>query len=206
MGAADSAAGPPRWLGSLVDTAPDVVAVWMALGGDYAGLLAARREMRLRVTVGSASAVLAQQEAIAEALAAVLRDLPEAALRAPGGEEDWNVAQAFAHTTAARRFLPAWAAMAAADEWPADRPPVVTPSVPGPPDATLESLITLLDKSRRSQTRSASLIAGHETRRCPLDHPLVGHLRCGDWLLFAGVHDLMHLQQLHRIGGRGTRR
>jgi hypothetical protein len=27
----------------------------------------------------------------------------------------------------------------------------------------------------------------------------VGRLRCGEWLLFAGVHDLMHLEQLHRI-------
>jgi DinB superfamily len=207
MGAPTSAPRPPAWLGSLVDDAPDVVAVWMAMDGDFAGLLAARREMRRRVTRDSAAAVLAQQDAIAEALAAVLRDLPEAALRAPGGEEDWNVAQAFAHTTAARRFLPAWAAMAAADEWPVDRPPVVIPSVPGPPDASVEELLTLLAKSRRSQERSAAQIAGHETRRCPLDHPLVGHLRCGDWLLFAGVHDLMHLEQLHRIvGSNGSAR
>jgi hypothetical protein len=201
MGAPDSAPRRPAWLGSLVESAPDVVAVWLAMGGDFDGLLAARREMRRRVTTGSASAVLAQQDAVADALAAVLRDLPEAALGAPGGEEDWNVAQAFAHTTAARRFLPAWAAMAAADEWPADQPPVVIPSVPGPADASVEDLLTLLAKSRRSQERSATLIAGHETRRCPLAHPLVGHLRCGDWLLFAGVHDLMHLEQLHRIAG-----
>jgi len=31
---------------------------------------------------------------------------------------------------------------------------------------------------------------------CPLEHPLVGRLRCGEWFLFAGVHDLMHLEQL----------
>jgi hypothetical protein len=31
---------------------------------------------------------------------------------------------------------------------------------------------------------------------CPLEHPLVGTLRCGEWFLFAGVHDLMHLEQL----------
>jgi hypothetical protein len=24
-------------------------------------------------------------------------------------------------------------------------------------------------------------------------------LRCGEWLLFAAVHDLMHLEQLHGI-------
>jgi hypothetical protein len=36
-----------------------------------------------------------------------------------------------------------------------------------------------------------------------MDHPLVGHLRCGEWLLFVGLHDLMHLEQIH--GLRGTR-
>ncbi len=188
----------PAWLGSLADDAPDVVAVWLVMDGDFTGLIAARREMRRRVAQGSAAAILAQQEAVAGALEAVLRAMPEPALRAPGGEEEWNVAQAFAHTTAARRFLPAWAALAAAGEWPAEQPPVVTPSIPGPPEASVEDLLLLLEKSRRSQERSAQRIAGHETERCPLDHPLVGHLRCGDWLLFAGVHDLMHLEQLHR--------
>lgn len=189
----------PAWLGALVRTAPDVVAVWAVMNGEFSGLIAARREMRRRVTPGSAPVVLAQQEAIAAELALVLASMPPAALRLPGGEEDWNVAQAFAHTTAARRFLPAWAALDAAGAWPADRPPVVTPSVPGAPEASLDELLTLLEKSRRSQARSAEQIAGHETRRCALDHPLVGHLRCGDWLLFAGVHDLMHLEQLHAI-------
>jgi hypothetical protein len=47
--------------------------------------------------------------------------------------------------------------------------------------------------------RSARQIAGHETDPCPLDHPLVGRLRCGEWVLFAGVHDVMHLEQLHGI-------
>ena len=47
--------------------------------------------------------------------------------------------------------------------------------------------------------RSARTVAGHETEPCPLDHPLVGKLRCGEWLVFAGVHDLMHLDQLHAI-------
>jgi hypothetical protein len=27
----------------------------------------------------------------------------------------------------------------------------------------------------------------------------VGRLRCGEWLLFAGVHDLMHLEQVERL-------
>ena len=51
------------------------------------------------------------------------------------------MAQAFAHTTAARRFLATWAALdAAGAPWPASDAPVVTPSVPGPPDATRETL------------------------------------------------------------------
>jgi hypothetical protein len=30
-------------------------------------------------------------------------------------------------------------------------------------------------------------------------HPQVGRLRCGEWLVFAGVHDVMHLDQLHGL-------
>jgi hypothetical protein len=75
----------------------------------------------------------------------------------------------------------------------------VTPSVPGRHDATREELLVLLDKSRRAMREAAGKIEGHETNRCRMDHPLVGHLRCGEWLLFVGVHDLMHLEQLHRL-------
>jgi hypothetical protein len=118
----------------------------------------------------------------------------------PGGEADWNVAETFAHTTAARRWLPRQAALAASGAWPATDPPTVQPGIPGRPDATRDELLVLLEKSRRSMALSAAQIAGHETDRCPLDHPLIGRLRCGEWLLWAGVHDLMHLEQLDRIG------
>jgi hypothetical protein len=47
--------------------------------------------------------------------------------------------------------------------------------------------------------RAARSVEGHEVEACPLDHPLVGRLRCGEWLLFAGVHDLMHVEQLERL-------
>jgi len=189
--------GTPDWIGVLRERASDVVAVWRAVDD---GLLAFRRELRQRVHDGDAPRILAQQEAVADALAEVLAGLPEAALRAPGGEEDWNVAQAFAHTTAARRFLARAGALAAKNEWP-DPPPIVTPGVPGPADATIERLLLLLEKSRRSMAESAVAITGHETEPCPLEHPLTGRLRCGEWLLWAGAHDMMHLEQLHRIAG-----
>ena len=196
MGATSSA---PAWLTFVEAGAPDTVAAWNALGNAFAGARALRRVLRERVTARDAPRIFAEQEVLAEALAEALAAVPDAVLRIPGGEEDWNVAQTFAHATAARRFLPTWAAMAAAGSWPTDDPPSVRPSIPGDADASRDELLTLLGKSRRSQERAAELITGRETQPCPLDHPLVGRLRCGDWLLFAGVHDLMHLEQLHRI-------
>jgi len=184
------------WLTRLATDAPDVVACWRAWDGSLPGLKALRRELRGRVHEGSVPRVLAQQEAVGDELERVLRALPGRLLRAPGGEEDWNVAQAFAHTTAARRFLATWASLDAAGEWPEDRPPIVVPSVPGPPDATLDLLLSFLEKSRRAIRTAASRIEGSELKRCHVDHPLVGHLRCGEWLLFIGMHDLMHLEQL----------
>jgi len=190
----------PAWLAALEPRAPDVVAVWRTIDEDEPVIraLAFRREIRRRAGPGSAGRILRQHDAIGDALEAVLADLPEALLRAPGGEGDWNVAQAFAHTTGSRRWLAHAAALAARGEWPADAPKVV-PGIPGPADADIPTLLTLLGKSRRSLASSAEAIAGHESELCPLDHPLVGHLRCGEWLLFAGVHDLMHLRQLHRL-------
>ena len=56
-----------------------------------------------------------------------------------------------------------------------------------------------LGSSRRIVVRAAGSIAGHESDPCPFEHPLVGRRRCGEWLLFAGVHDLMHVAQLRAI-------
>ncbi len=189
----------PAWLTTLEADAPDVIACWRVFDWDFDGLKRLRRELRVRVGENDAPRILAQQEVIGDALEAVLRSLPERLLRAPGGEGDWNVAQAFAHTTAARRFLAAWAALDSEGSWPEHRPPVVTPSVPGRADATLDELLTLLDKSRRSIREAAARIEGNETRRCRVEHPLVGRLRCGEWLLFIGIHDVMHLEQLHGL-------
>lgn len=188
------------WVTAIEADAPDVAACWRVTGGTFSHLKAIRRELRARVGDGDAPRILAQQEAVGDALERILRALPEPLLRAPGGEEDWNVAQAFAHTTAARRFLATWAALDAGGTWPAERAPQVVPSVPGRADATRDELLALLDKSRRALREAAERIAGHERQRCGMDHPLIGRLRCGEWLLFVGVHDLMHLEQLHRLG------
>jgi len=194
---------PPPWLEAVEHRAPDTVAVWRTLGGRLESNEAFRREIAARAGAGSASRLLGEADVIADALADALAACSEQQLRVPGGEEDWNVAQAFAHTTASRRWLVSAAATAARDEWP-DPPPLVRPGIPGPADASRELLSSYLAKSRRSMAMSAAAIAGHEADPCPLDHPLVGHLRCGEWLLFAGVHDLMHLEQLHTLIGDGT--
>ncbi len=192
------------WIATLEAEAPDVVACWRVFDWDLAGLKRLRRELRTRVGTGDARRIVAQQDRVADALAAVLASLPDELLRAPGGEEDWNVAQTFAHTTAARRFLATWAALdAAGARWPDTDRPVVTPSVPGPPDASRETLVRYLDRSRRAIREAGERIAGHELQRCGMTHPLVGHLRCGEWLLFLGIHDCMHLEQLHALRDAG---
>jgi hypothetical protein len=73
------------------------------------------------------------------------------------------------------------------------------PGIPGDAHLDRGDLVRKLGQSQRVIDHSARQIAGHETDRCPLDHPLVGRLRCGEWVLFAGVHDVMHLEQLHGI-------
>ena len=188
------------WVADLERDAPDVVAIWRLIdydrpNDDYS---AARADLESRSR--NAMRSLQQQEVIADELEAILLAIPDELLRAPGGESDWNVSQAFAHTTGARRYLPAAAAMWASGKWPADDPPRVVPGIPGPDDLDREGLMVFLNKSRRSQALSAAAIAGHEAEICPMDHPLIGHrLSCGAWLLFAGVHDLMHLEQLHGL-------
>ncbi|MHB8960710.1 MAG: DinB family protein [Candidatus Limnocylindrales bacterium] len=177
----------------LADTAPDVIGAWNGIAGGR--LIEARREVRRRAGAGSAERVAEQLGAVAEALASVIASLPEAAYAMPGGESDWNVAQALGHTADARAQLALAASLAAAGRWPAD-PPAVVPGVPGDGAAGRAALLRRIALSQRIIERSVRAIAGHETDACPLVHPLVGRLRCGEWLLFAGVHDLMHLEQL----------
>jgi hypothetical protein len=192
----------PDWVAEVETGAPDVIAVWWLMDVDQG---AARDELEARSGLGRAAAILAQQEVVADALEAILLAMPDEMLLEPGGEADWNVSQAFAHTTGARRYLPAAAAMAANGRWPADDPPRVVPGIPGPADLDRNTLMGYLAKSRRSQALSASAISGHETDPCPMDHPMIGHrISCGAWLLFAGVHDAMHLEQLHGLMDRAV--
>jgi hypothetical protein len=142
--------------------------------------------------------IVPQHAAIAEAYAAHLDALPGAAFGLPGGEADWTVAQALGHAFDARAGLVTAASLAAQGRFPADAPTVV-PGVPGRSDASRDDLRRRLATSQRIVVRAARAVDGHETEPCPLEHPLVGRLRCGEWFLFAGVHDLMHLEQLDAL-------
>jgi hypothetical protein len=185
------------WSTELEDEAPDIVAAWRGIEAER--FISVRREVRRRARPGSAAGILAQLDSLAGTLIALVEAIPAGALVLPGGEEDWNVAQTVGHVATSRGGIVMAAGLAAADRWPADAPTVI-PGIPGP-DADRQELVRKLRQSQRIIARSAAQIAGHETDPCPLDHPLVGRLRCGEWLLFAGVHDLMHLEQLRRLAG-----
>lgn len=187
------------WLDALEPAAPDIVAAYRGI--EAGRFISVRREVRRRGGEGSAERVAAQLAVVADALGAVVAALPDEAFAMPGGEEDWNVAQAIGHDADARAGLVLAASLAASRRWPATAPAVV-PGVPGPVDASRRALLGRLAASGRIVARAARSVAGHETDSCPLDHPLVGRLRCGEWLLFAGVHDLMHLEQLHALADR----
>ncbi len=186
----------PGWIDQIAEDAPDVLGAWR---GIEAGVfLSVRREVRRRAGPGSTARIVRELDATADALVGAVRALPDAAFALPGGEEDWTVAETIGHVATARSGLVLAAALAAGDRWPVGAPSVV-PGIPGPAGAGRDELVRKLEGSRRLIARSASAIAGHEADPCPLEHPLVGRLRCGEWLLFAGVHDLMHLGQLHGI-------
>ena len=188
----------PAWVDALEPGAPSVVAAWRGI--DVGAFLSVRREVRRRSGAGSAERLAAELAVLADALTAVVDGLSEADLRRPGGEGDWNVAEAVGHDCDARAGLSLAASRAATGQWPTDAPRVV-PGVPGAADADRATLVRRVAQSQRIVARCARAVAGHELEPCPLEHPLVGRLRCGEWLLFAGVHDVMHLEQLHRLAG-----
>jgi hypothetical protein len=186
------------WVDDLVPVAPDIVAIWRGI--EEGRPIELRRMIRSTAGRGTAEGTSAQLAAVATALTELVGDLPDALLRAPGGEADWNVAEAVGHVADSRAGLAVAAAKAASGAWPSGAPPVV-PGVPGSPDADRAALLHRIERSQRIIERTARTVSGHETDPCPLEHPLVGRLRCGEWLLFAGVHDLMHLEQLHDLAG-----
>jgi len=187
------------WLDDLEPAAPDAVA---AFRGIEAGrFISVRREVRRRAGVGSAERVAAQLAVIAGAMAAVVETLPEPAFLAPGGEGEWNVAEAIGHDADARAGLCMAGALAVSGRFP-DNAPTVVPGLPGARGIDRAALVRRIGASQRIVERAARTIAGHEQEPCPLEHPLVGRLRSGEWLLFAGVHDLMHLEQLHGIAAQ----
>ena len=186
------------WVDAIEPGASNVVATWRGI--DEGASLAVRQEVRRRAGGGSAERLAGELAVLAEALIVVVDGLSEDDLRRPGGEEDWNVAQAVGHDCDARAGLCLAASRAAIGQWPADAPRVV-PGVPGAAEADRATLVRRVAQSQRIVERCARTVAGHELDACPLEHPLVGRLRCGEWLLFAGVHDVMHLEQLHRLAG-----
>lgn len=184
------------WIAALEPDAPDLVAAWRELGDGR--LIAGRREVRRRAGEGTAERSAGQSAVLADALTEIVDGLADDDLRRDGGESGWNVAQAIGHVADSRAGLCLAAAKAAAGQWPSDAPSVVQ-GIPGPADADRATLVRKIAQSQRIVERCARTVAGHETEPCPLDHPQVGRLRCGEWLLFAGVHDLMHLEQLHAM-------
>jgi hypothetical protein len=182
------------WVDALEPGAPDIVAAWRGI--DARRFVSVRREVRRRSGVGTAEAIAGQLGLLADALAAIVESADETTLRADGGEEDWNVAQAIGHDCDSRAGLSLAAARAASGTFPPGAPRVIQ-GIPGAADADRDTLLRRIAQSQRIVQRSARTVAGHEDTPCPLEHPQVGRLRSGEWLLFAGVHDLMHLEQLH---------
>ncbi len=184
------------WVDALEPEAPDMVAAWRGI--EEGRFIEVRRQVRRHGGPGSVERIVGQLAALAGALTTIVDRLDDEDLARPGGEGDWNVAQAIGHDCDARAGLCLAASKAAAGQWPSDAPAVV-PGIPGPPDADRSTLIRKIAQSQRIVERAARAVVGHESDPCPLEHPQVGRLRCGEWLVFAGLHDLMHLDQLHGL-------
>jgi len=187
------------WVERLEPDAPDLVSAWRGI--EVGRFVTVRREVRRRAGPGSADRVVAQLATTAAAFLQVLDRASPALLALPGGEGDWNVAQAIGHVAESRAGLCLAASKAATGHWPTDAPRVV-PGIAGAAEADIETLRRKITQSQRIVERAARSVVGHESDPCPLEHPEVGRLRCGEWLLFAGVHDLMHLDQLHGLRER----
>jgi hypothetical protein len=184
------------WVDALAPGAPVAVAAWRGI--EVGETEEVRRAVRAGIAPGSAGRIVGELAVLADALTEAVGRVPDELLSAPGGEADWTVAETAGHVADARAGLCLAASKAAAGLWPPGARPVV-PGVPGPAEADRSTLLHDLERSQRIVERAGRTVAGHESDDCPLDHPWVGRLRCGEWLLFAGVHDLMHLEQLHDL-------
>ncbi len=184
------------WVDALEPGSPDIVAAWRGIEAGRLGEV--RREVRRRGGRGSADGIARQLASLADALTAIVDALPEGALARPGGEGDWTVAEAIGHVAESRAGLCLAAQLGATGRWPADAKPVV-PGIPGPAAADRAMLRRKIAQSQRIVERAARAVAGHEDVPCPLEHPEIGRLRCGEWFVFAGIHDLLHLEQAHDL-------
>ena len=195
---------PDEWVQALAADAPDLVGPFQAyLDGR---LLDVRRDVRRRGAEGAAARLPAQHAAVARLFGALLDRADDRLLDEPGGEGDWTLAEALGHAIESRQGLVLAAQLAASGRFPVDSPPVVK-GIAGPTGATRDELRTRLERSQRFLERAIPRVAGHERTECPLVHPDLGQLRCGEWLVFAGVHDLMHVAQLHAlVEGAAARR
>ena len=134
------------WVDALEPGAPDVVAAWRGI--EAGQLVTVRRAVRQRAGEGTAAGIVAQLATLAQALTTLVETLPEDALRAPGGEGDWNVAQCIGHDCESRVGLCLAASLAAAGRWPPDAPTVVQ-GIPGAPDTDRETLLRKIAQSQR---------------------------------------------------------
>ncbi len=184
------------WVDALVPGAPDLVAAWRGI--ETGQVSEVRREVRRLAGEGSAERIVPQLASLADALAASSNACRTRTCGATAARRT-GTSPRRSGTTAMR--VPAWRSPPPRPRRVSGRPdaPRVVLGVPGPADADRATLLRKIAQSQRIVERSARTVAGHETEPCPLDHPLVGRLRCGEWLVFAGVHDLMHLDQLHAI-------
>ena len=189
------------WVTGLEHEAPNMVAAWRGI--EVEQFLSIRREVRRRSGRGSAARILSQLDVLAGAIISHVEALPQRALELPGRGGLERLPDGRPRRNGAGRPRDGGGA-GASGRWPTDATPVI-PGVPGSHKTDRAELVRKLVQSQRIIARAAAQVAGHEEEPCPLDHPLVGRLRCGKWLLFAGVHDLMHLEQLHRIAATLSR-
>src|SRR4029078_11029118 len=101
-----------HWLDALVPRAPHPVAAYLNI--EAGKFITVRREIRRRMAVGAAPAIVPQLAALADALDAIVARLPAGAFDEPRGEGDWTVAEAIGHDAHARGGLSLAGALGAA--------------------------------------------------------------------------------------------